>query len=69
MVLADSKYKQLLKILKPEEAERVLAFVETAGPSSQRCLTLAPDASKAHRTKVTFDPTWAPPSNLTPPFY
>lgn len=63
MAVADSKYRQLVEVLDPKEAERVLAFVDTAEASPRSCLRLAPDASKAHRTKVymmTFDPT--PPS-------
>ena len=52
LVLADPKYKQLLEALEPEDAERVLAFVNTAKSTPESRLKLSPDHSKSHRTKV-----------------
>lgn len=52
-VIADSKYKRLLEVFAPEEAERVLRFINTTRVESSY-LVLSTDSSKAHRTKVPF---------------
>lgn len=52
MAVADPKYKQLLEAFSPEQAEKVLVFVNTAKASPESCLKLPPDPSKSHRTKV-----------------
>ena len=52
--IANSKYKRLLEVFSPEEAERVLRFVNTARGSPDSYLMLTPDTSKQHRTQVRY---------------
>ena len=61
-VVADSKYKRLLEVLSPDEAEQVLRFVSTAGPDTT--LALSPDGSRPHRTQVCV--TTPPPPRSRP---
>lgn len=56
--MADSKYKRLLEVLSPDEAEQVLRFVNIA--DSDTALVLGPDGSRPHRTQVRV--TTHPPS-------
>ena len=50
-VLADPKYTPLCELLGGQESERLLSFVNTSRKSEQ--LTLQPDPSREHRTKVS----------------
>jgi hypothetical protein len=73
-VSGDPKYEKLIEVFEPDEAKRVMEFVNTAVARNAHSssLFLAPDASRQHRTQVRYLP-WdmsslspIPPSHLGP---